>query len=192
MVNLATAQLQGEIWEILDTLKNCTQMTDEELEAHRDAIKQMDFNATMPLDTVFIKIDRYVQILINARKQVTQAQAVSLAMMILKKTGVFGRYIVDWNRRPPLQQTWADFKSYFRTARTELRNSNSLTSQDTFNQFNANIVAQQVTEQLLQHPVFHLEEVSVQPATSPPPVLLYPIAWEDPIETCDGVGQKIK
>ena len=75
MVNPATAQLQGEIWEILDTLKNCTQMTDEELEAHRDTIKQMDFNATMPLDTVFIKIDRYVQISINAKKQVTQAQA---------------------------------------------------------------------------------------------------------------------
>ena len=32
------------------------------------------------------------------------------------------------------------------------------------------MVAQQVKEQLLQHPVFHLEEVSVQPATSPPPV----------------------
>lgn len=170
MVNPATAQLQGEIWEILDTLKNCTQMTDEELEAHRDTIKQMDFNATMPLDTVFIKIDKYVQISINARKQVTQAQAISLAMMILKKTGVFGRYIVDWNRRPPIQQTWADFKSYFRTAQTELRNSNSLTTQDAFNQLNANMVAQQVTDQILQHPVFHLEEVPVQPTTSPPPV----------------------
>lgn len=38
-----------------------------------------------------------------------------------------------------------------------------MTSQDTLAQLNANMVAQQVTEQLLQHPVFHLEEVPVQP-----------------------------
>lgn len=169
MVNPATAQLEGEIWQILDTLKQSTQMTDEELEAHRDAIKNMDFNPTMPLDTVYIKIDKYVQISQNAGQPVTQTQAISLAMIILKKTGVFSRYIAEWKRRPLLQQTWILFKDFFRNAQNELRNSNSLTSQEALAQLNANMVAQQVTEQLLQHPVFHLEEANELPEASPAP-----------------------
>lgn len=105
-----------------------------------------------PLDTVFNKINKYVQIAQNAWKQVTQAQAISLAMIILKKTRVFFTYIVEWNRRPILQQIWNAFKNMFHTTQNELHNSNSLTLQEALAQLNANMVAQQVTDQILQHP----------------------------------------
>ena len=172
MIHPDTAQLQGEIWEILDTLKSSTKMSDEELEAHREAIKNMDFNATMPVDTVFNKINKFVTLTKNAGKQITQPQTVALAMLVIKKTGVFSRHIVDWNRRNLNQQTWQAFKDFFRTAQNELRDSNSLTTQEALLQMNANMVAQQVTEQLMLHPAFHMEEVlneTPAPASTPTP-----------------------
>ena len=170
MIHPETAQLQGEIWEILDTLKNSTSMSDEELEAHRESIIKMDFNTTMLVDTVFNKINSFITLTRNAGKQITQPQAVSLGLLVLKKTGVFSNHIMTWNRRNPNQQTWLDFKNFFRSAQNELRTSNSLTSQQALIQMNANMVAQQVADQLMQHPVFNMmnNDLSSEPAPAPP------------------------
>lgn len=169
MINTETARLEGEIWQILDTLKGATRMSDEELEDHRKAIKQIDFNPTMPIDTVFNKITQFMTLSTRAGKPITPQQAISLAMLVIKKTSVFSIHITDWNRRPLQQRTWRVFKTFFRNAQLELRESNSLTSQQALLQMNANMVAEQVTQPLLQHPVFHMEEPAPAEEPAPPP-----------------------
>lgn len=178
MVHPDTAQLQGELWEILDMLKSATRTSDEELEAHRDSIKNMDFNPSLPVDTVFNKINKFITLSKNAGRPLSQPLAVALAMLVIKKTGVFSRHIVDWNRRPANQRTWLDFKTFFRQAQNELHDSNALTSQEALIQMNANMVAQQVTDHLLQHPVFNMEVADI-PAPAPAPT---PAPTETPPE----------
>lgn len=91
MVNPTTAQLEGEIRKILNNLKQSTEMTDEELDAHRDAIKKMDFNALMLLDTVLLCTD-------CPKCQKTSNSSPGYF------TSNNSQHIADWNRRPPLQQ----------------------------------------------------------------------------------------
>ena len=50
--------------------------------------------------------------------------------MILHKTGKFSQPIVEWNRKPVVDKTWANFKTHFRTAHKELRATTNLTAQD--------------------------------------------------------------
>ena len=38
--------------------------------------------------------------------------------------------IVEWNRKPVVDKTWANFKTHFRTAHKELRATTDLTAQD--------------------------------------------------------------
>ena len=45
-------------------------------------------------------------------------------------TGNFSHPIVEWNRKPVVDKTWANFKTHFRTAHKELRATTDLTAQD--------------------------------------------------------------
>ena len=38
--------------------------------------------------------------------------------------------IIEWNRKPVVDKTWAKFKTHFRTAQKELRATTDLTAQD--------------------------------------------------------------
>ena len=58
--------------------------------------------------------------------------------MILLKTGKFGSYIRDWNKKPFNNQTWMNFKTHFRNGLNELMDTTDLTAQDTH--FHANMI----------------------------------------------------
>ena len=61
----------------------------------------------------------------------TAPQIIGIAYLILNKTGKYGEYIRKWNRLQPAQKTWPHFKTTFRQAQTELRETGDLQINDT-------------------------------------------------------------
>lgn len=99
------SKLQESLEKYGNYLKSTTRMTDIELEHHRDLVLNMDFDPTTLIDTVFNKVSHFVTLCSKAQKPITQAQTICLAVLIIKKTNVFSRYIEQWNDLPANQST---------------------------------------------------------------------------------------
>ena len=65
-----------------------------------------------------------------AATPLSNAQQVNIGYIILHKTGKFSHPIIEWNRKPVVDKTWAQFKTHFSTAHKELRATTDLTAQD--------------------------------------------------------------
>ena len=100
--------------------------------------------ATDPVDKIFTDITYLEDFSIAAGAPMTMQQKINLAYVILKKARVFNEHITTWNRLirvTPTDNTWDNFKSYFRNAYRELKEVGELSARDTpYNQ--ANLVCQ--------------------------------------------------
>ncbi len=111
------------------------------------------FNPTLPVDIVYNKIEDLLEFGGLAGNPYSNAQVISLGYNLFKKSGVFNEYIRSWNRHPAVEKTWPVFKTHFRDAQKELRETDGLlTLQDAgFHQANMveRIVVQLRTENAL-------------------------------------------
>ncbi len=98
----------------------------------------MSYDPVNPIDGIFTAIHGLVHYADTAYSPYTQAQIVNMGYIILNRTGVFRRWILDWNAKPQVQQTWMNFKIHFRTAHQQLRETTSLRQQQT--PFHANVI----------------------------------------------------
>ena len=73
-----------------------------------------------PLDNVFNAVENLMDFAVAAGIPYINKQVVTFAYMILLKTGKFGSYIRDWNKKPFNNQTWMNFKSHFCNGLNEL------------------------------------------------------------------------
>ena len=75
-------------------------------------------------------VDNLAELSALAATPLSSAQQVNIGYVILHKTGNFSQPIVEWNRKPVVDKTWANFKTHFCTAHKELRATTDLTTQD--------------------------------------------------------------
>ena len=101
-----------------------------EFQEKEDEAKKTVYNPRDPIASVFSVVDDPVGIAALAATPISIAQQVNIGYVIIHKTGKFLQPILEWNRKPVVNKTWANFKTQFRTAHKELRATTDLTAQD--------------------------------------------------------------
>jgi hypothetical protein len=75
----------------------------------------------------------------------TQRQTIAKAYVILNKTRRFKNDITEWNRKPEIQKTWINFKTHFRRAHQEFRETTDITLEESdLHRNNVNLVQEAV------------------------------------------------
>ena len=104
----------------------------------------MVYDLQHPIDEVFIAIDELVNYSEAASAAYSQPQCINLAYRILNRTGMFQRWIIDWNNLPAVQRTWINFKIHFRKAHQQLKETASLQARDSV--YHANAIREALQE----------------------------------------------
>ena len=110
-----------------------------EFQEKEDKAKRTTYNPCNPIASVFSVVDDLVELSALAATLLSNAQQVNIGYIILHKTGKFSHPIIEWNQKPVVDKTWKKFKTHFRTAHKELRETTDLTAQDA-GMHNANMV----------------------------------------------------
>ena len=122
-----TQTILAPIYQIIQFLfTNHGKVTQAKLHKEEQIVKSYTFNANEPIDVVFNKLEDLLDLSTAAECGYTGPQIIGMAYMILNKTGKYGEYLRKWNRFPPTQKTWPTFKTTFRQAQTELRETGDL------------------------------------------------------------------
>jgi hypothetical protein len=143
--------LQGTVTQILDHLQTVYgRVSPQMLEDREQELRTMPYKTTDPIDVVFNAVEDYVNFAELGQQPLTQRQTIAKAYVILNKTRRFKNDITEWNRQPENQKTWINFKTHFRRAHQEFRETTDLTLEDSdLQRNNANLV-QQVVDGLQQ------------------------------------------
>ena len=99
-----------------------------EFQEKEDEAKRMTYNPRDPIASVFLVVDDLVELSVLAATPLSNAQQVNIGYIILHKTGKFSHLIIEWNREPVVNKTWATFKTHFRKSHKELRATTDLTA----------------------------------------------------------------
>ena len=120
-------------------------VTEEQLQETEDRVNRLAYSLHQPIDLIFNALDDLADYAELSDSPYTERQIVSKAYVILNRTQRFQQPLLDWKRRPRVQQTWTNFKQFFRTAHTELRSVNNFTlGQAQRNEERANLVTEVV------------------------------------------------
>ena len=101
------------------------------------AISTMVYDLLTPIDTVFTAVQELTDMAAMAGIPFSIPQTINMAYRVLNNTRKFASAITKWNRKPPVEKTWMNFKNFFRQAHEELRETTDLTAQETPFQANA-------------------------------------------------------
>jgi hypothetical protein len=122
--NRQTNSLSGTIAQVLGYLfTTYGHISISSLETKEDELRAFSYHPGQPVDVVFNAVDDLVEFADLAGQPMSQRQTISRAYVILHKTNQFDRAITEWNRKLPVEKTWINFKTHFRTAHRELRES---------------------------------------------------------------------
>ena len=90
----------------------------------------MQYYPQAPIDTVLNKVKDILEYGELARYRYTHIQATNISYTIINRTRKFQDAIKTWNRMNPIQQNWTNFKTHFRIAHCELKETGKLTMGD--------------------------------------------------------------
>jgi hypothetical protein len=62
-----------------------------------------------PIETLFKQIEDWIRYANAGAQPYTEAQYVNIALLLILNTGAIPDACRDWQRRTPMNQTWADF-----------------------------------------------------------------------------------
>jgi hypothetical protein len=143
--------LRGTVTQILEHLQTVYgRVSPQMLEDHEQELRNMTYNTKYPIDIVFNAVEDYVDYAELGQQPITQRQTIAKAYVILNKTRRFKNDITEWNRKPEIQKTWINFKTHFRRAHQEFRETTDITLEESdLQRNNANLV-QQVVDGLQQ------------------------------------------
>ena len=138
------------------------------------------YDPERPIDEIFIKIVDFTNLADATKLPMTTKQALHIGCEIIRQCGVLPDALKKWNARPNEEKTWETFKTHFRNEHNEYRNTLPTTAKET--QYSANMIAQQVANQLWQRAQEIEEPPPVEPylppayqhPTGPPPGYFYP------------------
>ena len=130
--NRLTNTIDVAIPVILDYLfTNHGRVSPAMLQAEEKAVKEMYYDITHPIDVIFNKVEDLNDLSIAARADYSEQQLINIAYVIINNTAKYQHYIRDWSRLPPIQKTWGNFKTHFRRAHQELKETGDLQVRDT-------------------------------------------------------------
>jgi hypothetical protein len=138
--------LRGTVYQILEHLQDVYgRVSPQMLEDCDNELRGMVYNTQLPIDIVFNAVEDYVDFADLANQTLTSSQTIAKAYVILNKTRRFKNDITAWNRRPEDDKTWEGFKTHFRCAHQDFRETTDVTLQDSeLMRNNANLVQQVV------------------------------------------------
>jgi hypothetical protein len=141
--------LRGTVTDILDHLQTVYgRVSPQMLEDRDEELRNMTYNTNYPIDIVFNAVEDFVDFAELGHQPLTTRQTIAKAYLILNKTRRFKTDITDWNRKPEIEKTWTNFKTHFRRAHQEFRETTDITLEESdLQRNNANLV-QQVVEGL--------------------------------------------
>jgi hypothetical protein len=105
----------------------------------------MVYNPKFPIDTIFNAVEDFSDYVKLAQQPITTHQTISKGCLLLNTTGRFKQAITEWNRKPAIEETWPNFKTHFRQARQEFRETTDISLEESeLARNNANLVQQVV------------------------------------------------
>ena len=166
--NRQTNTIDGSIPVIMDYLfSNHGRVTPAMLHAEEKEVKEMFYDPAHPIDVIFNKVEDLSDLSAAARADFTEQQLINIAYVIITKTGKYQHYIREWSRLQPAQQSWANFKTQFRQAHQELKESGDLEVRES--QFQSANIVQEVID--------GVQSVLQAPENNePPPEILHHMA----------------
>jgi hypothetical protein len=143
--------LQGTVYQILDHLQTVHgRVSPQMLEDREQELRIMTYNTQFPIDIVFNAVEDYVDFADLGHQPLTERQIIAKAYVILNKTRRFKTDITAWNRRPDIEKTWINFKTHFRQAHQEFRETTDVTLEESDLQRNNAHLVQQVVDGMQQ------------------------------------------
>ena len=104
-------------------------VTSQQLEEQFDKVNATIYNPTLPIDSIFNAIIDLSELAEAATIPYTLQQQMTIAYNMLNRSGRMAPDIKEWNRSPIGSKTWDNFKTHFRRAHIELRETSSDTLQ---------------------------------------------------------------
>ena len=156
-----TGRLNGTIAEVIKHLFQVYgSVTPQTLFEQEQKVQQMVYDPQHPID----ELVNYSE---AAQVPYTQPQCINLGYHILNRSDMFQRWILDWNAKPHIQQNWANFKTHFRKAHQELKETSTLQAQDTT--YHANDIKEMIQDlrnEIQSHNVSQSNQESTPPLSS--------------------------
>jgi hypothetical protein len=165
LLNRTTGQYASNLREVITHLFTTHgKITPQQIRAKENAIYNMAFDISQPVDTVFNAIDDLADLAEHANSSLSHQQMMDLAYVIFAKHPILQQDLRSWNRMTIIQRTWANMITHFREAQEDL--SSLPTAGDIFHQANsmttmADLVAQRLLEAMPSPP----PETTVTPDT---------------------------
>ena len=169
--NRQTNSITVPLYDVLTYLENTFgRVTPNMLDDRAEEVARLGYTVHQPIDIVFNAIDDLADYAELAHIPLTQRQTVNKAYVLLLKTGQFKEPIREWNRKPPNEQNWPTFKTFFRQAYQELRETTDLTLEAAqLQQQQANIIEQVVAG--IQDAMSQVQPAPVQAPAPMPSVI---------------------
>jgi hypothetical protein len=150
LLNRTTGQYASNLRDVLTHLFTTHgKITPQQIRTKENAIYNMAFDISQPVDTVFNAIDDLADLAEHANSTMSPQQMMDLAYVIFAKHPILQQDLRTWNRMTVVQRTWANMITHFREAQEDL--SSLPTAGDIFHQANsmttmADLVAQRLLE----------------------------------------------
>ena len=94
------------------------------------ALTTMTYDPITPIDTLFTAVQELTDMAAMAGIPYSIPQTINMAYRVINNTRRFASAITKWNRKPPMETNWVNFKKKFRQAHEELRETTDLTVQE--------------------------------------------------------------
>ena len=98
----------------------------ETLEEERQKTNQLTYDPALPVDVIFTNIVKFCNLAEAARSPLSQKQSIDFAYNAFRRSGAFTKYLIEWDEKPILAQTWIQFKIDFRDAVKKLKKTGAL------------------------------------------------------------------
>ena len=130
--NHQTNTINVTIPVILDYLfSNHGRVTPSMLQHEEKQVKEIYYDPQHPVDVIFNKVEDLLDLSIAARADFTEQQLINIAYVLLSANRKYQHYIREWSRLDAAEKTWTHFKTHFRRAHQELKESADLQVKDT-------------------------------------------------------------
>jgi len=129
--NNHTDMINDSIPEIFDYLtENYGQITEQELSDKEDELKNLTYNPTTSVDSVFNKINWFQDLCNLSNNKKTDRQLVQLAYIIFNRSKAFMDVLLKWNAQKVADKTYKKFKIHMRQGYHALREVGALAIKD--------------------------------------------------------------
>ena len=129
--NRSTNAIMAPLYDVLNFLfVQYGKVTSTMLDDAEMKVKRMAYDPRHPVDIVFNAVEDLHDYSHAANSIYTQQQLINMAYNIFLKTGTFKSAIREWNKKPAAEKTWVSFKVHFRSAQQELKETNSLSTEN--------------------------------------------------------------